>query len=370
MKRIQEVLKNPNRILVFPFDLMAHYLRCLSLVSNLPESEVMFAESKSYNSFVHEKEFSTFECEGFDASFVLERAENFDFSWLNYKDANRVLLSQISVINEFKPDLVIGDTSPTLKMAAEICGVRYVTLMNGYMSKYYSKVRALSKFHPGYEHLLKLPPEIAEKITSFAERIAFWYVHKPFRKLRTENKLKRLKSFIDETEGDEVLICDHFNIFPQKAIPNNYHEIGPLIWESEDTLKGIDQEIDRKKKTILVSMGSSGNWKNVVFLNSGLYNQYNIITAGDKDALLKGSNVFSRDFLNLDKALVISDLFICHGGSGTSAMGVAQKVKMLFFTSHFEQEWNVKGMVDAGFGLDGTGSSESEIDRVITSLVS
>jgi UDP:flavonoid glycosyltransferase YjiC (YdhE family) len=369
MKRIQEVLKSPNRILVFPFDLMAHYLRCLSLVSNLSENEVLFAESKSYNSFVHKKGFSTFKCEVFDPSFVMECAENFDFSWLNYKDANRVLLSQISVIKEHKPDLVIGDTSPTLKMAAEICGVRYVTVINGYMSKYYSKVRALSKFHPGHQHLSKLPPEIAEKITSFAERIAFWYVHKPFRKLRKENNLKRLKSFIDESEGDDVLICDHFNIFPQKAIPNNYHEIGPLVWESENNLQLVDEEIDKKKKTILVSMGSSGNWNNVAFLNSEVYSQYNIITAGDKDRLLKGTNVFPRDFLNLDKALVISDLFVCHGGSGTSAMGVTQKVKMLFFTSHFEQEWNVKGMEDAGFGKDITLMSHLEINQTIESIL-
>ena len=41
MKKIQEVLKSPKRILVFPFDLMTHYLRCLSLVSDLSESEVL-----------------------------------------------------------------------------------------------------------------------------------------------------------------------------------------------------------------------------------------------------------------------------------------------------------------------------------------
>jgi UDP:flavonoid glycosyltransferase YjiC (YdhE family) len=335
MKRIQKALKYPNRILVFPFDLMAHYLRCLSLVWNLPESEVLFAESNSYNSFVHAKGFSTFKCEGFDASFLLECAGKFDFSWLNYKDANRVLVSQISVIKEYKPDLVIGDTSPTLKMAAEICEVHYVTVINGYMSKYYSKVRLLSKSHPGYPYLSKLPPEFFKKITSFAERIAFWYVHKQFRKLRKENKLKSLKSFIDESEGDDVLVCDHFNTFPQKDIPCNYHEIGPLHWESKGGLQGVDYEIDKKKKTILVSMGSSGNWSNVEFLNSEVYNHYNIITAGDKNRILKGRNVFHRDFLNLDKALDISDLFICHGGSGTPSIGVVHNVKMIFFTSHF-----------------------------------
>jgi len=370
MKRIQEVLKSPNRILVFPFDLMAHYLRCLSLVSNLSENEVLFAESKSYNSFVNKKGFSTFKCEGFDPSFVMECAENFDFSWLNYKDANRVLLSQISVIKEHKPDLVIGDTSPTLKMAAEICGVRYVSLMNGYMSKYYSKVRSLSKFHPGYEYLSKLPPDVVAKITSFAERIAFRYVHKPFRKLRKENKLNRVKSFIDESAGDDVLLCDHFSIFPQDNLPNNYHEIGPLHWESQGTLLGLSKEIDKEKKTILVSMGSSGNWSNVKFLTSEVYNQYNIITAGDLNHLIKGENVFSRDFLNLEMALEITDLFICHGGSGTSALGVTNKVKMLFFTSHFEQEWNVKGMEDGGYGIDITLMSPTEINHAIQSSLS
>jgi len=190
-----------QRILFFPFDLMSHYLRCIELAKNYSGSEIHFSSSLMYNSYIQKAGYERFSAEDFDPEKVMECASKFNFSWLNFKDIDRIFLSQVQVIQNLKPDLVIGDTSPTLKMAAEYTGVPYTALMNGYMTKHYSNVRALSKTHPGHKHLSKLPPSVSNKVIKFAETISFRIVHKPFKKLRRKYNLKRISNYINEMEG-------------------------------------------------------------------------------------------------------------------------------------------------------------------------
>lgn len=333
-----------KKILVFPFDLMAHYLRCIELVKKHKNAEILFACSKQYSGFVKAAGYSSFPVDGFDANHVMKCAQKFDFSWLDLKDIDRVLQSQIIAIKQHKPDLVIGDTSPTLKMAAEYCGVEYHSLMNGYLSKYYKYTRKLSRTHYIYPFLSIFHEGIKDGITSIAEDHKFKSVHKPFKTLRKIYKLPNTESYLDELEGDINLICDNEDLFPQHNLPDNYQIIGALDCDHIGANDDMLQNIDPKKPTITVCMGSSGNWNHVKFLNDETFKNYNIITAGDKNRILRGEHIFAKDFLNLDLALEHSKALICHGGNGTIHKGIKHNNLILAYTSHFEQEWNVHGL--------------------------
>ena len=340
---------NPKRILVFPFNLMSHYLRCIELVKRFPNSEILFASSSAYNQFVIEQGLRLFEVDAFDEKEVVQCSKEFDFSWLNYNDIYRVYKDQIRVIKELSPDVVIGDVAPTLKMAAEKCGVEYWSLMNGYMTPYYKYVRKLSIRHKAYKHLKDLPESLSDKITSFAEKIAFKIVHKPFKKIRRQEGLSTVKSYMLETQGDYNFVCDSEDLFPQTDLPRNYEIIGnlnPIINKGE-----VEDLSDFNRPTIVLTMGSSGDWSFWEFLYEKEFEKYNIIKAGYNEKS-KAKHVRNIDFVDLDELLKSTRLLICHGGNGTIYKGLRSGVTIFCKTSIFEQEWNVHALERIGKGVN------------------
>lgn len=341
-------------VLIFPFNLLSHYLRCLVLVDRYfsgDEYEIFFVNSKAYNKFIEEQGYRTFHCEQFDAGYVIERAEQFKFSWLNEKDIERVLTSQVSAIRSLKADIVIGDASPTLRMAAEITQCRYFSLINGYMTPYYSCGRELSARHPVYNYLKELPEPLYKMVTAFGERLSMKRIHRPFSKIRKKYGLRKVTSYLAELQGDLNMICDLPGLFPQKGLPANYAFTGPLIYHNSHTDNNWLKQLEQRKPVILLAMGSTGNWQKLNFFNEKQFAWFTIIAAGDTERVLYGSHIIRKDFVDLSAVLEISDLMICHGGNGTIYHALLKGVYMLCLTSHFEQEWNVHALERIGYGM-------------------
>ena len=339
-------------ILVFPFNLLSHYLRCLVLADSYDKNQyrILFLHSPQYNRFVEDHGYSTFFCDQFQPEEVMECAKNFDFSWLNETDLERILFSQIAAIQQFKATMVIGDVAPTLNMAAEYTGVKYISLLNGYMTKYYALTRKVPRMHRSSSFLKVLPEKIADLITDFAEKITFRKIHTPFKSLRKKYNLQPKADYISEIEGDNNLICDFPDLFPQKNLPANYTFTGPLIYQYSDLETDWLEIIPKEKPVIFVSMGSTGDWERLAFLTDSYYSRYVIITAGDTRKLITAPHIISREFVNLTQVLQKSDLMICHGGNGTIYPGIINRVYLLCLSSHFEQEWNMNALEKNGYG--------------------
>jgi UDP:flavonoid glycosyltransferase YjiC (YdhE family) len=361
-----------KKVLFFPFDLLAHYLRCLVLADQYDrdEFEIYFLHSENYSSFIEEHGYQTFSASTFDSTLVMDCAANFDFSWLAHDVIEKVFLAQVAAIKLLNPDLVIGDVAPSLKMAAEYTNVEYHALMNGYMSPYYAKQRRLSKTHPAYSMLQRLPASMSERFTTYGERLSFWNIHIPFKRLRIKYKLRSVSNYLWETQGDQNLICDLPYLFPQHRLPVNYKFIGPLIYRKQRAeTAGLLSQLDDAKQTICVCLGSTGNWSGLKFLNDPYFARFNIIAAGDGSRTLSASNIIRRQFINLPEVLERTDLLICHGGNGTINCGIQANAYMLCLTAHFEQEWNVYALEEYGLGKSADNFTEAhwktEIDLVM-----
>lgn len=351
-----------QRVLFFPFNLLSHYLRCLVLADSYNKAtyDVRFVSSEKYNAFVQGRGYKVFSCAGFDADFVMDCTNNFSFDWLNERDIERVMIEQVKCINAVKADLVVGDVAPTLKMAAQLAGVKHITLVNGYMTRYYAETRKIPRKHKAYELMQQLPSRFAEALTSIGERMAFRKIHTPFNNLRKRYNLPALRDYLEELEGDENLICDLPELFPQKFLPSTYRFIGPLVYRHQDEWADWKCEVDWKKPLICVCMGSSGDWEQLRFLNDPYYSRYTIVTAGDKAGVLCAPHVIRRDFVNLDKVLEKSNLMICHGGNGTIYTGILNRVFMLCLATHFEQEYNIEALERHGYGKSAALFSEAD----------
>ena len=352
-------------LLVFPFGLLSHYLRCLMLARHFSlYYEVLFVKNQSYNAFVEEEGFGTFDCLADDAAAIMECVNKFDFSWLNEAALEPVFAAQAAVINRLKPAAVLGDNSPTLKMAAEKTGVTFISLMNGYMTKYYALGRKISRTHPLKSALDAFPPALRNIMTKAGEAVSFYKVHKPFKKMRLRHGLSLKFHYLDELEGDINLVCDLADLFPQKKLPGSYHVIAPLFYASGNMLTGIVKKLNSSKQTIFVSMGSTGDWNKVAFLNDEHFARYNIVAAADLNNILHSGHIIKTPFVNTAELFPFTSLVICHGGNGTVYQSLYYGIPVLCKTTHFEQEWNADALerAHAGKSLDNISTIEAYIN--------
>jgi UDP:flavonoid glycosyltransferase YjiC (YdhE family) len=340
-----EFLEQKPLLLVFPYDVMAHYLRCLQLARYFkPWFTIRFLYSERYQAFVSAAGFETFTAATLDADNVQQCVESFDFSWLNETDLSYMYEDQVKVIKELRPAVVLGDMAPTLKMAAEKTGVFYISLLNGYMTRYYAYVRRMPESYPLYKLFNLLPASLHAYFTGIGENIYFHDIHRPFRKIRSRAGLSSKDSYMQEMEGDLNLVCDLSELFPQKEVPGNYLFVPPLFHPANDNDSAVINKLDINKKTLLINMGSTGNWKKVAFLNKPAYQKYNIVTAGDKEKIISGAHVTSCHFINNHPLLEAVDLVICHGGNGTSYQAFSYGIPVLCLTSNLEQDYNTDGI--------------------------
>ena len=277
-----------------------------------------------------------------------------------------VMLDQVRVIDEMKADLVIGDMAPTLKMAAQFTGVHHISLLNGYMTKYYQFTRKISRTHKAYD-LLKMFPEPLENLfTSLGEGLAFRHIQKTFNQIRKKYSLDKVKDYLSEMEGDETFICDSLALFPLKPLPATYKVLGPLIYDVPSMDEQALNEAIAHRPVICVCMGSTGDWESLRFLNDPYYSRYAVIATSDKEQVLSASHIISFPFINLDQVLKRCKLMICHGGNGTIYTGIKNEVFMLCLPSHFEQEWNISALEKIGCGQSADLFSDADWKAEIT----
>jgi len=338
-------------MMIYPMDLAAHYLRCIELCKKIhTQYDILFADSSRYRSYIEQAGYDVFKVENFDPEEVTEGANNFNFNWMSEKNLRHILDSQIKTIEEHHPDILLGDTSFTLKMAADSTNTKYVSLLNGYMTKYYGYTREVSRKHPGYKYSSMLPPNVFDQISRAIEHVTFIQIHDPYRRIRENLGIRNTKYLLDELEGDVNLICDLPEVFPLTDPPPNYEYIGPLFYsnrEGEDEIRGFLRD---HHPNILVSMGSTGNWKDIQVLNDKVFNDMKFVVSGSNSEKLHGVNVFGKPFLNHCAVLPQIDLVICHGGNGTIYQAISNGVPVLCIPSNFEQEWNSKRIEKTGYG--------------------
>ncbi len=367
-----EVLKIPTALLkkhvndkpllmIFPFELLSHYLRCIDLCKPLTcRYRIIFAHSDKYNHYVQAAGYETFPYQHMDSAAIMHCAENFDFSWLNYEILHCQYKVQLCTVRRYKPAAILSDNMPTLRMVAEKTDTRLIALMNAYMSPFYARTRKLSRRHHAFKYQQKTPEKVFEVVTKLAEKAMFFKVHAPFRQIRKEQNLSWKSSYLDELQGHETWLCDLPEIFPQKALPALFNFIGPLFHRSENRPQAPNLLIDHDKKTILVMLGSTGKWQQLSFLNDPHYEQYNMLVIGDEQKVLNAGFMQHIDFTNDMELFALVDLLICHGGNGSIYKALSHRIPVLAKTSHFEQEWNMDGLAAKKLGqnLDDISNTE------------
>jgi len=195
---------------------------------------------------------------------------------------------------------------------------------------------------------------------------------KPFNAVAREHHLKPFKSTMDVVYGDVTLgtnFLEFINVFPNQQLFPDENYVGIISLEevfsdrfSEEKAKTIEhdiaQHLNKSEKSILLTMGSSGDKKfflsilnalnktncRVIAIYASILNENELSNVNENILLMK----FVPSIQKLHKMV---DLTIMHGGQGTVYAAAYAGKPVIGFPMQFEQHLNLEKMVGHGVGI-------------------
>ena len=326
------------------------------------DHEIIFASFGKYNQYIRDSGYEVIEIIDVDLNHYWKYTEKASMGYHNEQSINKFVEEEVELINRMKPDLIIDILRPTLKISSKITNTKRVTITNTVFSKYYSKnfgvpkshwLAPFARFAPAGKMLKKLTPTVTE----------MYYRHwaKPYNKVLTKYGHEKVKSLREMFEGDLTILMDAFEFAPVSKLPSHIVMVGPLLHTKEKFIPDWYQNLDKGKKIIFLSMGSTGRLFTPIL--EYLHQEYSdsksiqviATTAGRQQipSLNFASNFFITDYIPAELVLSLNNcaINITHGGKGSIYHALTYGVPIIGIPHLTEQEWNLDTVVELGAGL-------------------
>lgn len=263
----------------------------------------------------------------------------------------RYIRDDLELLEQVKPDVVVGDFRISLAISARVSNIPYVNIINAHWSRYASDLRFVIPDHP----LVQLFGfRIANFLFSLFRPLAFWLHAGPMNMIRNKYGLTPLHRLQDiYCDADWVFYADSQQLVPTKELPSNHSYIGPIIWAPDVPFPEWWGQLDHGKPIVYVTLGSSGQvdvLPVVISAVKSLSIQVLLASAGRFSSKDMPPNVFSCDYLPGDEVSKIADLVICNGGSATAYQALSCGVPVFGIPSNLDQHLTMGAIASAGAG--------------------
>jgi UDP:flavonoid glycosyltransferase YjiC (YdhE family) len=274
--------------------------------------------------------------------------------------------NEIKAFIDAKIDMVVSFVNLPTSISSRVAKIPYVTVSpapgNFYMKVPDNYDNNFTKYIPQF---IKLP--ILNYLFHRSKKFL-----KPFNKIAKEYSLKPFKSTIDIVYGDFNIatnFLDFINVFPNQQIFADKDYVGIIslekIFENQfsknkkDLInEKIKKHLSRKGKSILITMGSSGD-KNFLLKILDILNglDYNVIAVyanilDEKKIPKYKKNILTLKFVpSIEDLHKIVDLSIIHGGQGTVYATAYSGKPFIGFPMQFEQHLNIEKLVGHNTGI-------------------
>jgi UDP:flavonoid glycosyltransferase YjiC (YdhE family) len=265
----------------------------------------------------------------------------------------RYVTRDLELIDEVRPDLVIGDFRLSLSVSARVAGVPYITVTNAYWSPYYPRIAYPLPVLP-MTKLLPIP--VAQRMFRWAAPYAMQGHCRPMNRLRREHGLPSLGSDLRRvyTDADHTLYVDFPRLFAEADLPSNHHFLGPVLWSPPTPEPPWWTTLPTDLPLVYVTMGSSGQLGVLELVLAALAELPVVVmvsTAGAAIPSALPANAYAAEYLPGIEAAARSSLVVCNGGSPTSQQALAAGVPVLGIASNMDQFMNMEAVTGAGAGL-------------------
>ena len=260
----------------------------------------------------------------------------------------------IRLIEQIKPDLVIGDFRHSLTVSCRVKKTKYINLTNAY-------------WHPGIRMRFPLPEAPIVRILGegpaklllslflpLALKVSFFKMAFALRKSFKKANLKFNDYRQVITDGDVTLYCDTPELVPLKKQLSHEKFVGPLIWSMPVEVPDWWKNLDPGKRRIFITLGSSGQAHSLPMIVQALAKldaEIIVALAGKRPELPTKPNVFVTDFLPIEAACKNSDLVICNGGSPLVHAALSYGVPTIGIVCNNDQLLNMAHIQNRGAGV-------------------
>lgn len=247
-----------------------------------------------------------------------------------------ILERQLELIDDLRPDMIIGDASVTVSTAAHIAGLPAAGVMNGYATAF---VRNTSVFKP-IIHAYN----------------AGWLA--PIRNTVYRKRGKTPVNALRLLQNMPLISPDLPDLYSIPKKWSNWHFVGPIVSEPPVGLPDWFDELEDGTPNIYITMGSTGRLDEFLLRTYDALGQcpYRfIVTTGgqvsEQTQAQAPANFRFTTYAPGSQLMARCEALIFHGGNGTMYQGLAAGVPMIALPSHLEQGLNAKMAVRRGFCL-------------------
>jgi UDP:flavonoid glycosyltransferase YjiC (YdhE family) len=267
------------------------------------------------------------------------------------KTLERYVADELRVIDEVKPEVVIGDFRLSLAVSAPMRGVHCASLINAYWSPYAVRERWPVPDHPivrlvGVERAEKYFPQALPKV--------FGHFAAPLNTVRKRHGLAEFETLSEQLcFGDTVLYPDVPELTPLAENATASHVfLGAVQWSpavSAPASLGADASLP----LVYVTLGSSGDVVALPTVLAGLEGLpiRGVLATAGRAAPRVPSNFVVADFVP-GELLASQALFVVtNGGSSTGYQALAAGVPVLGIPSNLDQYLAMQAISRAGAGI-------------------
>lgn len=279
----------------------------------------------------------------------------------------------LRVLDDFRPDVVVGDFRLSLGVSARLRAIPYVTIANAYWSP--DSTAEVPVPDLPFARLLGL--RAAQKVFNLVRPFAFALHARPLNQVRRRHGLPNLPWDMRYayTDADCVLYADIPRLVDPVVVDARRRVLGPVLWSPGVALPAWWHELPAAAECVFVTPGSSGEATLVprlVAVLARLPVTVLVATAGRVRLDAVPANVRVADFLPGAEAAARSRLVVCNGGSPTTQQALAVGTPVLGVCTNLDQILNMETVVRAGAGiaLRGSGTGEAPLEAAVAALLS
>ena len=276
----------------------------------------------------------------------------------------RYVENDLKLIDEIKPDLIIGDFRLSLSVSARLRQIPYATISNVYWSVYSNNDYPV----PQLPMTRFLGVRLSQFLFDLSRPLAFALHCIPLNSVRRKYGLKSLGYDLRAiyTDADEVLLADIPDYFPIVADARRHRYIGPIPWSPSSRIPSWWNDIDKTRPIVYVTLGSSGRVELLPCVLEALAQlSVTVIatTAGRAKLASVPDNAMVSEYLPGDEAAGLAALVVCNGGSLTTYQAIQNGTPVLGIVSNLDQHLNMSYLSRAGLG-EVIRSEEADIQRI------
>lgn len=331
---------------------LAHVGRPLALAQTLDRQryDVHFACAPGYERFLQGSQLSNWPLTSIaSARFLAALAAGkpvYDAPTLS-----QYVLDDMRLLQQLRPDVVIGDFRLSLSVSARLVQVPYVSVINAYWSPYVTQRYQV----PAIALARILPIPLADTLFNLVRPLAFALHSRPLNQVRRAYRMPSLGRDLRRiyTDADYVLYADIPEMFPPSDLPASHSYLGPVLWSPPVALPAWWDGLSGLRDIVYVTLGSSGQGAllpRVLQALAPLPVTVIAATAGNADVGVVPDNALVADYLPGELAAARARLVICNGGSPTSQQALAAGVPVLGIAGNLDQYLNMDGVLRAGAG--------------------